>query len=299
MRNEFETAGMDDCLAPLLAESPAVLASADVHRQREILDKISDICRSRGARASAAVPLLITWPISADRNTEDSVCYALAYCAPASIAPLVELADNQSDPLRARACRSFGLMGSELGNHRVAVSNCLLRRLKDLSQPVRKEAAFALGLVRDGRQLVIEELAFLVREGSNTDRAAALHALGNLGRAARDREARNEVPIASCADLVIDALIDPDGSDARGLRIWVAIALAEIASDPETVPVLIAALEDDEMVEIWDVACNALASIGSAALSARDLLIDLCSVPVDEIRDAAKRAVAAIDRKHS
>jgi HEAT repeat protein len=557
MGNEFNPADTDDRLAALLAERPAALASVDVARQREMLDELSDICRNVGPRAAAAVPLLITWPISADRNTEDSVCYALAHCAPASIAPLVELLDNRSDPLRARACRSLGLIGSEIGNRLFSISDGLLRRLKDPSQSVRKEAAFALGLVKDGRQLVIEQLTGLVREGASTDRAAALHALGNLGSEAREGDAgRDASPIASWADLVIDGLIDPDecvrrsachalevlglpslqhldhlirilaadvsaivqeraasqlprladradisgkvaelipfiqrerriacnvcealgkagpgaraampallealadeegfvalaaaeaiwhiekradlvlptlrrlfddwgervcdiaylmGPDAgpllpqlldvladddywdlqwaaadaigsvasaspqtmaalqkalahesgivrsaacnafsrigepavvtllewfevetdpklrewiaaalsrmgpkarlaipalhsqlqsqvRGLRIWVAIALAEIASAPEAVPTLISALENDEMIRIWDVVCNALASIGPAASPARNLLIDLCGVPVDEIQNAAKQAIVAIDRKLS
>lgn len=557
MSNEFDAADMDDRLAALLANSPVAFASADFARQRQILDELSEICRRRGPRAAAAVPLLVAWPISADRNIEDGVCYSLAYCAPASIAPLLELLDNRSDPLRARACRSLGLMGSEIGDRLVAVSDGLLRRLKDASQSVRKEAAFALGFVKDGRQLVIEQLTRLVREGSSTDRAEALHAVGNLGSEVRDGGAGlNGSPIASCAGLVIDALTDPDEnvrrsachalevlglpptqhvdhlirilaadgsaivqeraasqlprlanradiservaelipfiqrerriacdvcetlgkagpgaraaapallealadeegfialaaagaiwriekradlvlptlrrlfedwgeavcdivylmgpdagpllpelldamaqddywdlqwaaadaigsvasanpqtmaalqkalahesgivrsaacnafsrigepavatllewferetdpklregiaaalsrmgpiarsaipalrsqlqSDALGLRIWVAIALAEIASDPNVVPELMETLENDEMLQIWDVVCNALASIGPAASPSRNLLIGVCAVPVDEIQDAAKRAVAAIDRKLS
>jgi hypothetical protein len=58
-------------------------------------------------------------------------------------------------------------------------------------------------------------------------------------------------------------------------------------------------LESNEMVHVWDVVCNALASIGPAASPSRDLLIGLCAAPVEEIQDAAKRAVAAIDRKLS
>ncbi len=144
------------------------------------------------------------------------MCYSLAYCAPASTAPLLELLESRSDPLRARACRSLGLMGSEIGNRLVAVSDGLLKRLKDPSQSVRREAARALGFIKDGRQFVIEQLTRLVREGSSTDRAEALHALGNVGSEVRDGDAgRSGSPIASCAGLVIDALSDLDESVRR------------------------------------------------------------------------------------
>jgi hypothetical protein len=107
-------------------------------------------------------------------------------------------------------------MGSEIGNRLVAVSDGLLKRLKDPSQSVRREAARALGFIKDGRQFVIEQLTQLVREGSSTDRAEALHALGNVGSEVRDGDAgRSGSPIASCAGLVIDALSDLDESVRR------------------------------------------------------------------------------------
>jgi GNAT superfamily N-acetyltransferase len=55
-----------------------------------------------GPRAAAAIPTLSDWPLGGDRETEDSVCYALSNCSPASIAPLLQLRRRQG---QARAGR--------------------------------------------------------------------------------------------------------------------------------------------------------------------------------------------------
>jgi hypothetical protein len=75
--------------------------------------------------------------------------------------------------------------------------------------------------------------------------------------------------------------------------------LAEIAGDSDAAPALTEALEDDELAEIWDVAYQALASIGPAVSPARSLLVDLYACPVAEIQEVAKRAIAAIDRSRA
>jgi len=85
-------------------------------------------------------------------------------------------------------------------------------------------------------------------------------------------------------------------SRQRGLRRWSAIALAKIASDADAVPALIEILEDDELADIWNVACDSIAVIGPAAGASRNHLMALAACPIDEVQAAAKLAIEAIDR---
>ena len=211
MRDIFNETDMDERLAALLAEGSAALAAADLARQRDVLNELADVCRNIGPAAAAAVPLLMGWPITANREAEESVCYALSYCAPASIVPLLEQLDDLSETARQRACRTLSLIGPDFGDHLISVSDGLLRRLRDPSVLVRKAAAFALGFTGDARPQVIERLKEIGHAGSTAERAAALHALGNIGGAAlKDRVGLEWSPTASCADLVLSALDDAD-----------------------------------------------------------------------------------------
>ena len=91
---------------PPLGTMLAELASADAPRRRKLLAAISDLSRKIGPNAAAAIPALIDWPLGGDRETEDEVCYALSNCAPASVAPLLELLNHPSELARQRLPRA-------------------------------------------------------------------------------------------------------------------------------------------------------------------------------------------------
>jgi hypothetical protein len=78
-----------------------------------------------------------------------------------------------------------------------------------------------------------------------------------------------------------------------------AFALATIASDAEAVPILMEVLDDEGLADMWQQACDALGAIGTSAGAARDRLATLATYPIDEIRQAAELALAAIDRSPS
>src|SRR5262245_3895420 len=100
----------EDWLAPLSAML-SDLGTADPPRRRELLAAILDLSWKVGPNASAAIPALIDWPLSDDNETEDSVCYALSNCWPASFAPLLERLNHPSELARKRACHALRLVG--------------------------------------------------------------------------------------------------------------------------------------------------------------------------------------------
>src|SRR5262245_47923502 len=189
----------DESVAASLNALLAELRTAGGPRRREILKAISDLCWKVGPRAAAAVPALIEWPPEAEREADDEVCYALSNCAPASIAPLLGLLGQGSAPTRERACRALGLIGGDLGDHGVAVADALLRALDDPLDGVRAKAAFALGLVADGRAATVHRLVAAAGSGPAFLRSAALHALGNIGQKQGADRSRDERPAIAAA----------------------------------------------------------------------------------------------------
>jgi hypothetical protein len=79
-----------------------------------------------------------------DRETEDNVCYALNNCAPASVAPLLELLNHSFELARQRACHALRLVGQGVGDRLIPAADALLARLQDTSDAVRGEAALTL-----------------------------------------------------------------------------------------------------------------------------------------------------------
>jgi hypothetical protein len=76
--------------------------------------------------------------------------------------------------------------------------------------------------------------------------------------------------------------------------------LAKISSDADAVPALIESLEDQEIAEMWKLACDDFSgAIGGPATAGREVLVALTTCPVDEIQEAAEQAISAMDRRPS
>src|SRR5262245_12125528 len=207
--------GNEESRLPPLSTILAELRTADASRRRELLTAISDLCWQIGPNAAAAIPALIDWPLGGDRETEDSVCYALSNCAPASIAPLLRLLDHPSDLARLRACGSLRRIGEGIGDRLVPAADALLARLEDASDAVCVEAAFAIGLLRDQREATVARLVEMACTGSPAMRASTLHAIGNICGKRAEAEPRCEGgPFHGVEDVVLAALEDAD-SDVR------------------------------------------------------------------------------------
>ena len=79
----FGDGNLDDAeIAALLSALLAELPTAAAPRRQEILNELYELCWKAGPRAAAAISTLIGWPLSAGKEAEDAVCYALKYCAP-------------------------------------------------------------------------------------------------------------------------------------------------------------------------------------------------------------------------
>jgi HEAT repeat protein len=200
---------------PPLGTMLAELVFADARRRRELLAAILDLTWKIGPNAAAAIPALIDWPLGADRETEDKVCYALSNCAPASVAPLLELLNHRSEQARQRACHALRLVGQGVGDRLIPAADALLARLQDTSDAVRGEAAFALGLLGDQREATVDRLIKVARTGRTSTRASALHAVGNICRKrAEEHPHREAAPFAGAANVILAALDDAN-ADVR------------------------------------------------------------------------------------
>jgi HEAT repeat protein len=196
---------------PELSAMLAELATADAPRRRELLTEIMHLTWEIGSSAAVAIPVLIDWPLDGERETEERVCHALSNCAPAGVAPLLELLEHPSELARLRACSALLRVGQGANNRVIPAADALLTRLEDVSDVVRIEAAFALGQLEDHRKATVARLVEVARTGSASTRASALHAIGNIcHKRAEEEPGRQGPPFAGTADVVLAAIDDAD-----------------------------------------------------------------------------------------
>ncbi|MCZ8158824.1 MAG: hypothetical protein O9256_02925 [Rhizobiaceae bacterium] len=174
-----------DAPPPDDAELPAILADlahraehADVNVRREAIEQIYELAFRIHAKAAAAIPCLVGGLTDPDPKIGESALWALHYCAPDSIDPLVECLSHQVALVRERACHSLGNIGDSA---RAAAAHKLRDLLADSDQAVRVRAAWALGLMHDVCSDTVRQLVGMTTSGTPADEGAALHALGNVG----------------------------------------------------------------------------------------------------------------------
>ena len=109
-----------------------------------------------------------------DPTLGDNALWALAYCAPESIAALCEHLNHLDATVRKRAAHALGNIGPAACE---AAATPLRQRLSDAQGPVRQRAAWALGPLRDVHADTVRGLLALVVDGDLKDAGAALHAL--------------------------------------------------------------------------------------------------------------------------
>jgi HEAT repeat protein len=199
---------------PALDIMLAELVTADAPRRRELLAAIADVTWEIGADAAAAVPSLIDWPLGEDRQIEERVRHSLSNCAPASVAPLLKLLEHPSELARLRACSALRI-GQGGGDRVIPAADALLARLEDVSDVVRIEAAFALGLLGDRRETTVARLVEVARGGSAPTRASALHAVGNICYRRAEEEPHREGAQLAGTEAVVLASLDDADEDVR------------------------------------------------------------------------------------
>lgn len=177
----------------------------DIERRKQAFERLYVLCREYGPLAKAAVPVLTAALGDApdDRDAEGLV-YALHYCHAGDLEPIIQCLSHPDVRVRRRACHSLGLIGTD-----ALPSAALVRRLLcDPNAEMRERAAFTLGLMHDSNPATLSLLFEMISQ-STADRAAALHALGNIGQKLADR-----TPLQSRCEMLIGTLED-SSADVR------------------------------------------------------------------------------------
>lgn len=181
--------------------------------RRASVEQLYELAYKVGPKIAAAIPALIDALFDPDAKLGESALWALQYCKPDSIEPLIECLAHPQAFVRERAAHSLGNMGDTA----LMAAPALRKLLSDRDQSVRARSAWALGLLHDWDPATIRTLFDNVEKGTTEDKAAALHALGNIARELDDIEMLGEhVPLVmSC--------LDHDDSDVR----WSALYLVK------------------------------------------------------------------------
>jgi len=274
-----------NALPPDDAELPAILADlidragqVDVDVRREAIEQIYELAFKVRGKAAAAIPCLVGGLVDPDSRIGESASWALHYCAPESIDPLVECLSHPVAFVRERASHSLGNIGDAA---RAAAAPRLKQLLEDPDQAVRQRAAWALGLLHDTCANTLLLLAGMVRNGTQVDAGAALHALGNIGKSA------GPDLLAPYREVVLEAIHSP----ATDSRRWALYAAESIGLDRQTwADTLASIVLHDESAEVRTAALSALKDIAP--------MVDLASaVPtlVARLAEAGREASLTCD----
>jgi HEAT repeat protein len=241
------------------AELPAILTElidraghADVQIRREAIERIYELALKVHVKAAAAIPTLIGGLVEPDPKIGESSLWALHYCAPESIDPLVECLSHDIAFVRERAAHSLGNIGDNASG---AAAPRLRALLGDAEEAVRKRAAWALGLMHNACDDTVQLLAGMITNGTLGDASAALHALGNIGKSA------GSALLAPYREQILAALNSP-GTDSRR---WALYAAESIGLDVQAwADVLVNLVRQDESAEVRSAALSTLKSIASS-----------------------------------
>lgn len=267
----------DDAQLPVLLSELTVRAvHGDLEVRRLAIEQIYEIAYKVGSKATVAIPVLVGGLVDPDPKIGESSLWALKYCAPDSIEPLIECLAHQVAFARERAAHSLGNIGDEA---RAAAPN-LRELLSDRDQAVRRRAAWALGLIHDSEPDTLALLARMITDGTTEDRGAALHALGNIGKAA-------DTPrlLAPYRPQILAAL---DSPDAR-VRRWALYAAESVGLTVQALADLMASmLRRDESGEVRSAALSALKNLAPSV----DLATSVPSLTSQLVRPGREAALA-------
>lgn len=236
----------DEELLAMLSMLVIKARSSDSDEKREAVEAIYKTAYKMGAKAVAAVPVLIECLGDADRKTAEIALWALRYCTPHSIEPLIDCLLHINPQVRECAAWSIGNIGDEAHS----ASDSLLQLLNDSDANIRSRAAWALGLIHDCDTRTVESLFQMAEFGITSDRRAALHAIGNIGKCMDDRSCLHDH-----RPIIFSALNDAD-EDTRWSALYVLDSLDLPAQDHADV--LLGILNRNPTKRVLDVALSQL-----------------------------------------
>jgi HEAT repeat protein len=248
-----------NALPPDDAELPVILADltnraqhGDVSIRREAIERIYELAFKVRAKAAAAIPCLVGGLVDSDPRIGERSLWALNYCAPDSIKPLVECLSHTAAFVRERAAHSLGNIGDDV---RDVAATKLRDLLADSDQAVRKRAAWALGLMHDECRNTVRLLVDMITNGTLMDAGAALHALGNIGKSAGSDF------LAPYRTQILGALDSPAAESRR----WALYAAESVGLDVQAwADTLVKVVRHDESAEVRSEALSTLKGLASS-----------------------------------
>ena len=238
--------------------------------RRDAIEQMYELAYKVGPKVANAIPMLIDGLADPDPKVGESSLWALHYCQPDSIEPLIGCLTHPLPPVRERAAHSLGSIGEDA---RMA-SPALRRLLTDQEPTVRSRAAWALGLLHDAERATVAALVSMISNGTSQDRHSALHALGNIGKAAND-----PTLLTPHQSLIMAALNDWDGN----VRRWALYAIESLPMDPQSCANLMVTL----------VLRDESSTVREAALSRLKEL-----APMVDLSGSAEALLGALDKTH-
>lgn len=228
----------DADLVKIMGDYLAQAKSPELDERRAGVEGIYELAAKLGPRVAESIPVLVDALLESDEKLGESASWALAYCAPESVDPLIKCLAHTDAHVRDRAAHALG----NLGDHAVAAAPALRERLADVEESVRSRAAWALGMIRDSDLSTLAALFSMAERGIAGDLAAALHAVGNIGRELVDPQ-----PLRAHETLILDAMHHSD----ENVRWSAGYASEALQMAPEREAELVAELllnEKDERV---------------------------------------------------
>jgi HEAT repeat protein len=228
---------VDALLRTIDAGDPAQRAAA--------ADRLSHLCIFGLVADVVPIEPLLVLLRSADRRLRELAEYGLAKTNGRALPALVALLDDADPPIRIAAASTLAKMEERAAT----AAQSLRRRLGDPVTDVRKRAAFALGLIHAADALTIDALTAMADSSDGSERAAALHALGNIAGALFDDALRDRVQATA-----VKAHEDPD-SDAR----WSALfALSRLECPAKVMLPLVESGLNDPASRVREIAVESL-----------------------------------------
>jgi HEAT repeat protein len=188
-------------LIKVMADYLAQAQSPTLDERRAGVEGLYELAIKLGPRIAESIPVLVEALLESDEKLGESASWALAYCAPESVEPLIECLAHSCAHVRERAAHSLG----NIGPCAMVAAPALRQGLTDAEQSVRSRAAWALGMIRDTGFSTLTALFSMAQRGTAGDLAAALHAAGNIGRELDDPQ-----PLRAHETLILDAMHNSD-----------------------------------------------------------------------------------------
>lgn len=222
--------------------------------KRKAAKELYELCSAHRTDAARAIPALLPCLGDADPQVREKAEWALAYCGPAALPGLIQSLADESPVVRRHAADAMSHMGDKGSDDAAAAA--LRQLLKDPVAAVRKSAARTLSLMGDDDEATLTRLGEMILSTTATDRAAALHAFGNISPGIE-----NKNRLAPYVPLIIAAAGDSD-EDARR---WAYYALTDIGlSETEQLKLYIHGL-DDPHEEVCEMAAGRLKRLAATA----------------------------------